>query len=228
MGSSEQQKWIELDSECLKDAQFTELAGADEFGFVESCGINRDFDILRGDGKELIYLPVQLKDLRLTIVSIDMKAPGDGAEEVMKVPDINHRESLSGFGCDLTGDGILWVCVFNLNLIAGICLPLKGVREGSVIHKIPNIPAPNDVCYSADEKVLYVASGTFFNNALVSNCRWFCWQNKAAKISNSAIAAPAYGQVYKIDIEKVWCTYLNYKISTLTQTLTLTLTLQKG
>lgn len=193
------QSWIELDKDSLIDYQFTKMAEEDEFSFVESCCSNRKFDIMRGDGKENIYLPVQHKDLRLNIKSIDMKALAIGAQQVYEVPEVQDREHLSGFGSDLDSKGILWVCVFNLNLLIGIQLPISGIREGCVLHTFRNIPAPNDICLSADESILYIATGKFVAKRIEDERL----NGSEIRMIQPDITAPAYGQVYRIDIQRV-------------------------
>jgi len=146
-----QKEWISLAEE-TDSFRFVKLA--DNLSFAESSASHSGFDILRGDGKQNIYFPVNNDEKNLLIYSIDIKSQATNADFVSQVKT-SDIDKLTCYGSELSSKGILWMAIFDHNLILGYDL-----KKNVVVHQFENIPCPNDLSVCAlDEDIIYVAGG---------------------------------------------------------------------
>lgn len=147
-------QWIPVSNESGK---YVKLGDSDDIDFIESCACNDIYDAVRKDGHKNIYLPV-LKQGKLIIFQWSVNSNKDKAEHVMDVALKDGTTALSCYGSKLSDTGILWLCIFNLNMVIGCDLNSK-----KVVKEFVNIPCPNDLCLSKiDSDLIYVACGTSF------------------------------------------------------------------
>jgi hypothetical protein len=157
-----------------------------DYLFVESAAANARYDAMRGDGKSLVYFPVQTQEGHLSIQVVDLSNTSSNATvEVVNSADLNYGSGqLTVYGSELTETGILLLCILNKNTILGL-----DMNSLKIVLEIPGIAAPNDIAASpTDPNVFFVAGGTGL---------YVDQQN----VSDSLIAAiPTIGVIYKIDI----------------------------
>ena len=179
--------WITLSN--YSTTQFKSLS---DFGFIESCACNPQFDILRNDNKHNIYLPVKDKDEKLSIRSIDVSNDELTSDTfIMNVILLDGSDLLTCFGCDLSDNGILWLCIFNYNKILGVDL-----LKRTVSYQFDNVPCPNGICRSLiDSNLLYVCGGASIRNP---------FNSPDAKDDTIAVA-PTIGVLYMLNIKDVSC-----------------------
>eukprot|EP01035_Chromulina_nebulosa_P002265 gene2265-3053_t len=175
-------EWISLAASAYS-FRFVKLC--DDFSFVESSASNNAFDDLRGDGKKNSYFPVIKEDLTLEIYSIDVSKDEPQSEFVSTVQllDIKTKKMTSKmtcYGSELSSKGMLWLAIFDRNVILGFDLVRK-----TVMHQFDCIPCPNDLAISStDEDIIYVAGGKGLPNIF------------GDRIS---AAIPTLGRVYKLN-----------------------------
>jgi hypothetical protein len=88
----------------------------DDVEFVESCSCHEAFD------PRCVYFPVGHSDGRLEIRKLDItknSSDGNRFQTVMHVVLSDGRNKLTCFGSKITSTGIMWLCIFNLNMIVG-------------------------------------------------------------------------------------------------------------
>jgi hypothetical protein len=150
-------EWINVSN---LSGKYVKMGEESDVEFVESCACNDKYDLMRNDGNKNIYIPVIIKGC-LVILSWAVNGNSDSCVKVMNVVLADGTTSLSCYGSKLSDSGILWMCIFNLNLIVGCCLTTK-----RVVKEFVNIPAPNDLCLSKDDPdIIYVACGTSYTQA---------------------------------------------------------------
>ena len=139
--------WQEVDA--AGHVRFVELP-KDTFRFVESVCYNALYD------KENVYVPVQHNDLDCYVYKFSLAA-GEGAitpELIGHVLLKNGEDDITPFGSALSPDGVMWICMFNVNMVVGYDLKTKAV-VGQV-----KCPAPNDVCLNADGTKMWAGCGS--------------------------------------------------------------------
>mmetsp|Transcript_1420 Transcript_1420/g.2312 ORF Transcript_1420/g.2312 Transcript_1420/m.2312 type:complete len:122 (-) Transcript_1420:1080-1445(-) len=111
---ADQQLFRGLDA---SSARFRKIRGC---GFVESCASNEQFDKLRNDGRKMVYIAVQSDEMKLAIRCIDCTSLTEYEDSfVMDVVAKDGTKELTCFGTRLSDDGILWMSIFNRNMIIG-------------------------------------------------------------------------------------------------------------
>mmetsp|Transcript_33262 Transcript_33262/g.100257 ORF Transcript_33262/g.100257 Transcript_33262/m.100257 type:complete len:478 (-) Transcript_33262:162-1595(-) len=141
--------WQDVDTSKPGAVRFARLP-KDTFRFVESTAYNATFDPTHA------YIPVQHDDLDTHIYKIDI-SPGEGdvePEYVAHVLSKNGEDDLTPFGSALSPEGVLWICMFNVNMVLGYDL-VKGEVVGEV-----KCPAPNDVCLNSDGTKMWAGCGS--------------------------------------------------------------------
>lgn len=147
--------WQEVDAE--GHVRFVELP-KDTFRFVESVCYNATFD------KENVYVPVQHNDLDCYAYKFSLSAAGEGditPELIGQVLLKNGEDDITPFGSALSPDGVMWICMFNVNLVVGYNLVSKEV-VGQV-----QCPAPNDVCLISDGTKLWAGCGSRLGKVVI-------------------------------------------------------------
>lgn len=209
-------EWISLAASAYS-FRFVKLC--DDFSFVESSASNNDFDDLRGDGKKNSYFPVIKEDLTLEIYSIDVSKDEPQSEFVSTVQLLDTKtkkmtSKMTCYGSELSSKGMLWLAIFDRNVILGFDL----VRN-TVVHQFDHIPCPNDLAISAtDEDIIYVAGGkglqsksNFYKRSKTNLLTDFLNEYSYVDMSGDRISAaiPTLGSVYKLNastksVEIVW------------------------
>mmetsp|Transcript_12324 Transcript_12324/g.30189 ORF Transcript_12324/g.30189 Transcript_12324/m.30189 type:complete len:432 (+) Transcript_12324:227-1522(+) len=160
-------QWKEVQWPEASSYSFVELPSGTQF--VESCSHNVAFD------KDHVYVPAQMADknsLAIFRVDVSGRSPAEvymhfkegNTQGASLYPTLANHDVLDDtlasealpFGSALSNDGILYVCIFNKNMV--VMIDLKGRR---VLRKV-EVPAPNDVCIDANDPwVSYVACGVW-------------------------------------------------------------------
>lgn len=106
--------------------------------------------------KGALYVPAQTKDA-VVILRLDLSADTPSSVQVYTsfrhqapglYPDSSDTDVFDQdlspdsqpFGSDLSDDGVMYMCIFNKNLLV-----MFDLRAKRVLHKV-KVPAPNDVC----------------------------------------------------------------------------------
>ena len=186
-----QQDWISVDN---TGGKYIRLGLTKDFDFLESCSCSDKFDIIRNDQNKNVYFPVLSKE-KLYIYQVSINKEVDNVTVLMQVILKDGTEKLSCYGSKLSDQGILWLCIFNLNMVIGCDLNTK-----KVIHEFVNIPAPNDLCLSkTDSNIIYCACGTAFG--LTCSGRLHNHGVGGASADKNVINVPSYGQIVSIAID---------------------------
>lgn len=207
---NDQQNWINISNQ---SGLYVSLGK--HTSFVESCACNANFDPNR------IFVAVQSQQNKLYVKSLDVTNPGAGFQDVMQVtldqeqnrrsdarsgsfthedhtsPQARKHEAhdtteLTCYGSKLSDNGILWMCIFNKNMVIGVDVTKQ------VLHRaFADLPCPNDLCISkTTPDTLYVVCGTSMHVAQSSKLFKF---TKAAG-NRLELNVPAYGQIIMLDV----------------------------
>lgn len=159
--SVSEKEWISLTS---AEDSFRFVKLCDNFSFVESSASSSAFDEMRGDGKKNIYIALSAEDRTLVIYSIDISIDVPQSEFVSNVQILDTETNkmtsmITCYGSELSSKGIMWLAIFDRNMVLGFDLVTKTVK-----HQFNCIPCPNDLAIcSKDEDIIYVAGGRGLN-----------------------------------------------------------------
>lgn len=121
------------------------------------CASNKGYDTRRGDGRTMVYFPVQCKDGAVRVRAIDLSNLGTPFENVMDVVLSDGTKTMSIAGCKLDDNGCLWICVVDKNMLIGCDLVSRSITT----EIKESIVSPRDVCFSEqDPTILYVVGGS--------------------------------------------------------------------
>lgn len=195
-----------------KSGKYIKVGGCDDIDFIESCACNDKFDDVRNDGNKNIYLPVLQKG-KLVIYMWSVNKHTDTAEHIMDVALSDGTVTLSCYGSKLSDTGILWMCIFNTNMVIGCSMTSK-----TLVKEFLNIPCPNDLCLSkTDPDIMYTACGTSFKAKTNGLLHIGLRENKAGGTDGDkdVVNVASFGQICSINIKSGQVETVHSKVNAL-------------
>jgi hypothetical protein len=135
---------------------------------------------------------------------VDVKNPLNGSTFIMDVVLSSGISEISCYGSKLSDDGIMWLCLFGLNMIVGCDL-----KSGSVVHEFQDIPCPNDLCFDhSNQNIIFVAGGAevdmdiseVFSSALDKKSKEGGDTAHNSIDDKDGVMVPTNGQIFKVHI----------------------------
>ncbi|KAJ1437719.1 hypothetical protein B484DRAFT_444972 [Ochromonadaceae sp. CCMP2298] len=134
-------RWYEVSAK----PRFVSLCGSDSFTFTEACAYNAKFDATG------IYVPVQ-QETKTYLYRVDTTTWVSSLLFQVKLKD--QHDDITVFGCSLDCRGVLWMAVFNCNLVMGV-----DVKSQEVKCEQLGVLSPNGVSLNRDETQLVICGG---------------------------------------------------------------------